>query len=236
MLKFGLSRLTRVACVFLVGIALAGSSAQARKLYPVDEGPKDRSFSVFRRELLRAAHRRDYHFLRRHLDPQIVLNPFGEPITGVPQFEKEWRPKDPKSGLWRELIRILSLGGAFKQAEPLENGTGHRGREFVAPYIPNQWPDSLDPVQYWVIVGRKVPVRRRPEATAPRVAVLSYDIVRVNEKDLTADRRWVKITTPRGRPGYVAADQIRSAGDNEAHFARRHGQWLMTGLYGTYGE
>ena len=224
------------ACTLLVGIVLASSGAEARKLYPVDEGVKDRSFRAFRRELLRAVRRRDYHYLLRHLDPHIVDNPFGEPITGIKQFEEELHPKDPKSELWPDLIQILSLGGTFKRAEPLEDGTGPRGREFVAPYVSSRWPDSLDPTEYWAIIGKNVPVRRRPDAASPIVAVLSYDIVKVNEKDLTADGRWVKVTTPRGKRGYVVGDRVRSAGDDEAHFARRHGKWVMTGLFATYGE
>jgi hypothetical protein len=64
------------------------------------------------------------------------------------------------------------------------------------------------------------------------VDVVSYDIVKVGE----GDDWWVKITTPRGKHGYVARDRVRSAADTEAHFAKQHGKWVMTGLFETFTE
>jgi hypothetical protein len=217
-----------------------------QRLYPVDEGVKDPSFRAFRRELLRAAQRRDYRFVWSHLDPHIVTNPFGEqPMTGIQgikEFKTEWHPEDPKSQLWPELIKILSLGGSFKRGEVLHEGMAPSGREFVAPYVTSRWPDPpdpndyLDPIEYWAIIGKNVPVRRRPDATAPVVEVLSYNIVKVDEKDAAAGERWIKITTARGKHGYVAGDRVRSAEDTTAHFAKKHGKWVMTGLSASWGE
>jgi hypothetical protein len=209
-----------------------------QRLYPVDEGVKDSSFRAFRRELLRAARRRDYRFLLGHLDPHIVVNPFGEPITGIKAFKEEWHPEDPKSDLWPELIRILSLGGSFKRGEVLGEGMAPVGREFVAPYVTSRWPDSLDADRYWAIVGKQVPVRRRPDAASPVVDVLSYDMVKVGLKDSLGpgDERWIEITTSRGKRGYVAVERVRSAEDTVAHFAKKQGKWLLTSLSASWGE
>jgi hypothetical protein len=112
------------------------------------------------------------------------------------------------------------------------------GREFVAPYVTSRWPDSLDADRYWAIVGKQVPVRRRPDAASPVVDVLSYDMVKVGLKDSLGpgDERWIEITTSRGKRGYVAVDRVRSAEDTVAHFAKKQGKWLLTSLSASWGE
>jgi len=228
-------------CGLLFGTALIGSASRARKLYPVDEGPKDQSFLAFRSRLIVAAKKRDQRFLLNHLDSHILTSPFSALMPrsrnggrGVDLFKREWHPEDPKSELWPKLIKILSLGGAFKSGEAPYAGLAPAGREFVAPYVRSQWPvrQYPDTEEYAAIVSKNVRVRWRPDAAALVVDVLSYDIVKTGE----GNDEWVEITTPRGRQGYVAQDQIRSPADTEAHFARKDGRWVMTGLFETFTE
>ena len=51
-------------------------AAQARKLSPVDEGPRDPSFKAFRDRLLKAVKEEDETVLYESLDPKIT-NSFG---------------------------------------------------------------------------------------------------------------------------------------------------------------
>src|SRR4051794_4851034 len=121
-------RTNRVAwalCGLLFGTALVGNASQARKLYPVDEGPKDPSFLAFRNQLIDAVKRRDHRFLLSHLDPHILTSPLavlsGTGGRGIIRFKKQWHPDDSESELWPQLIKILALGGSFKRgAAPYE--------------------------------------------------------------------------------------------------------------------
>ena len=110
-------------------------------------------------------------------------------------------------------------------------------REFVAPYVTSRWPENLDEMEYEVVIGKIVPVRARPHAIAPVIDTVSYDILKVDWK-ASADMHWdwVKVTTPRGRRGYVAGHRIRSAGDNAAHFIKVKGRWVMNAFFATDGE
>src|SRR5437764_359055 len=181
---------------------------------------------AFPNNIIDAAKKRDRRFLLSHLDSHILVSPFGALMPrsrtggrGIDLFKRTWHPEDPESELWPELIKILSLGGAFRSGEAPYEGLMPAGREFVAPYVRSQWPVRLYPhtERYGAIITKNVPVRRRPDAAAPAVDILSYDIVKKGE----GDDDWVKITTPQGQQGYVARDQIRSAADTEAHFARK---------------
>src|SRR5260370_28368308 len=107
------NRLVWTLCGLLLGTALMGSASRVRKLYPVDEGPNDRSFLVFRSRLIDAARKRDQGFLLDHLDPHILVSPFAALMPrsrtggrGIDLFKREWHPEDPKSELWPVLIRI----------------------------------------------------------------------------------------------------------------------------------
>jgi hypothetical protein len=230
------NRLAWAVGSLLLAAALAASGSQSRKLYPVDEAPKDPSFLAFRQQLIGAAKRRDQRFLLSHLDPHIVVNPFTDPLIGVKWFKEEWHPEDPKSELWVELLDVLSLGGSFRRSEALADGRVPTGRQFVAPYVASRWPDRFAVEHYSAIIGKHIPVRAQPKAAAPVVDVVSYEIVKAEEEQLAQSNRWVKITTPRGKRGYVAADQIRNAQDTEAHFAKRHGRWMLIALFASWGE
>jgi len=226
-----------LAAILAVAL-LRGTDAQAKKLYPVDEAPRDRSFRVFRRELIRAAQRRDRRFLISHLAPQIMVDPFAErPLRGIKAFEAEWRPQDPQSGLWKELIQVLSLGGSFQRVGTTTGRRTRYVREFVAPYVTSRWPENLDSMEYQAVIARDVRVRLRPNATAPVVDTVSYDILKVDWKASEAtDWDWIRVTTPRGQRGYVAGHLIRSAGESAAHFIKLEGRWVIAGLYETQGE
>jgi hypothetical protein len=226
-------------CGLLFGTALIGSATQAEKLYPVDEGPRDPSFLAFRNQLIAAAKRRDQRFLLSHLDPQVLVSPLAVLSKngygrGIKDFKREYQLEDPKSRFWEDLISILSMGGSFKRGEAPYEGLAPAGREFIAPYVRSAWPVRRypDTERYAAIIERDVPVRRRPDRKAPVVAVLSYDIVKTGE----GNDYWLKITIPRGKQGYVETDEVGYAADTEAHFAKKHGKWVMTGLFETFTE
>ena len=210
----------------IIALLVFPVAGQNRKLYPVDEAANDRSFKVFRDKLLAAARRKDKEFILSILDPKIQLSFGGH--SGVKDFKEMWKIDDPNSELWNELTTILGLGGAFQTIE------GHK--EFVAPYVTSQWPDSqdLDAFEYVAVIGTNVRLRAAPGLDAPVLTSLSYDIIKLVDSQPPGDRlqkdgfSWVKVLTAKGTQGYVADKYIRSPIAYRAYFSKIKGSWRMT--------
>ena len=203
-------------------------AAQTIRLYPVDESHKDRSFKVFRDQLLAALRRRDKQFLLSVLHPEILNSLGGD--RGVKEFVEQWKLNSPQSKVWSELYKILLLGGTFGE----ENGE----KFFSAPYVSSRW-DRIQPklrgefaeVSYEAIIGSRVKVYSRPDLDAPVLTRLTYDVVEVDYpgsiQSSDFEFIWVKVKLPKGRSGYVRADKIRSPSDTSAHFKKFKGKWLL---------
>lgn len=218
---------TRFVIAVLTVVMLVGHvAAQNRKLYPVDEAAKDRPFKVFRDRLLAAARKKDKEFVLSILDPNIQSSFGGD--SGVKDFKEMWKIDEPSSQFWGEMITVLGLGGAFKTVE------GHK--EFVAPYVTSQWPDSpeLDAFEYVAVIGTNVRLRSTPGTSGPVLASLSYDIVKLVQTQTPADGiqkdgfTWLMVITGSGKQGYVATKYIRSPIAYRAHFKKVNGNWRMT--------
>lgn len=213
--------------IFLSGLliffSLGHAGAQTRKLYPVDEAAKDRSFKVFRDKLLAAASKKDKAFVLSILDPKIQLSFGGD--SGLKDFKEMWKIDQPNSKFWDELTTILKLGGAFQTIE---------GRkEFAAPYITSSWPDKLDSFEYAAVIGKNVRLRAEPGVNSPVVTSLTYDIVKfiTTEPPTAAVQKdgfdWIKVATSDGKQGYVAKTYLRSPVDYRAYFRKVNGSWRM---------
>jgi hypothetical protein len=220
-----------LAVITLLSPAFPGRvAAQEVKLYPVDEAAKDASFKRFRDRLIAALIRRDRKYLLGVLHPRI-MNGFGG-NRGVKAFVEQWEPASPNSTIWTELLTILSLGGSFIE----ENGQ----KSFYAPYVSSRWdtiegklPRSLDgDFCCGAVLGIKVGMHSRPDASAPVLAVLSYDVVQVDygaSVDAATGKEppWVKIKTFKSQDGYIPKEQFRSPTDYRASFKKVRGRWLM---------
>ena len=210
-----------VLVAILAGTALVAASAAPRKLYPVDEAPRDPSFLAFRNQLIAAVRKRDLRFIHRILALDVTSS-FGDEET-IAAFKRRFEGKHPEADLWQELLTALSLGGQFQGR--------HR---FCAPYVLTRWPEVVDMADYQAIIGKNVRVRIRPSEAASVVETLSYDLVKVDLEGSVPPHSdhptWVKITTPMGHPGYVASPDIRSCVDYRACFEKRRGRWRLTAL------
>lgn len=196
--------------------------AYADKLYPVDEGVQDPSFSNFREQLKAAIKRRDTKFILNRIAPDIAVG-FGTCSAGVKCFQEKWQLNKPNSDFWQTLDELINLGGSFDNT---------RGRKvFCAPYVSSKFPSIVNGEkiqgvpEYSVILGNDVNVRSRPSLNAPVVAQLSYDIVGISFEPSDFNKNWVKITTP--KPGYVARKFIRHPNDYSAYFEIIKGKWVM---------
>jgi hypothetical protein len=206
---------------------------QEIKLLPVDEAKNDPSFQRFRSDLLAAVKSHDADFVLGALHPAVEN---GYDIEkGVDEFTKRWKPSDPEGSVWDVLSSILTGGGSFSERD------GHK--EFCGPYVVSQWskivqqlPKGSDSLDYVVITGKDVAVRREPKLTAPIVATLSYDVVKSVPNSQVLDRStaefssWIKITTPNGHEGFVPDSYVQGPMDYGACFRRTSGKWVISEL------
>lgn len=206
---------------------------QGIKLLPIDEGSEDSSFQNFRNQLLVAVRNRDKDFIMRVLQPGI--NNGYDIDGGIREFSKRWRPEDPESSVWDVLSTILIGGGSFNERDG--------EREFCGPYVISQWPNVVkqlpkgtDSLEYVAITAKDVGVRREPNLTAPIVATLSYDVVKLVPNSQILDRSkvefssWVKIQTPTGQEGFVSDNYIQGPMDYGACFTKTKGKWVISEL------
>lgn len=194
-----------------------------RKLPLVDEGAADPSWVVFRNRLIEALRRGDRRTLLSVVDRNIV-NGLEAP-RGVTEFRKIWELDTKDDRLLKDLASSLFLGSAWYKPE--------KGpRLLCAPYVPIKWPlDDVDPYDSGAIVAKEALVKGAPSHASQTLGTLSYDIVPVTDWDVAdaesqLKQRWVKIQH-KGRDGYVPEEQIRSAIEHRACFAKEGSVWRM---------
>jgi hypothetical protein len=197
----------------LLVLALAAAGAlQAEALRPVDESASDASFHSFRKNLLAALERKDVRALLNAVDPNVRVT-FGDE-NGVSAFRRLWKLDRPaQSTIWQELTAVLRLGVTRDE------------NEFIAPYVFTKFPPTLDAFTHAAVIKPEVPLRASAAVTAPRVAVLNYDIV-----ELTGARRhgWIEVRAFGGRNGWVQEQDIRSPINYRAFFEKKEGGWKLT--------
>jgi hypothetical protein len=209
---------------FLLICAVSASFSQERKVLPVDEGKRDASFSAFRQKTLEAAKRRDVKYILSIVDANIK-NTFGD-SNGIEEFKKMWKIDSPQSDFWDEFITVLEHGGAF-----FKRKGAPKNQIFHAPYTFTQFPEDLDAIEHQAIFGNNVNLRSKPDANAPVVAALSYNIVKVDYensvKGTDDEYLWLKVETLGGKKGFVNAKYVRSPIHYRAIFEKRNGKWKL---------
>lgn len=197
--------------------------AQARKLQPRDQSNEDAEFAAWKRTLLIASERGDVAILRAAFAPVVRVD-FEElkrdAAVAAAQLS-EGRP-------WRALRDALRLGAARED------------NRFVAPYVfAARGRLAADEA---AITGDHVNLRSEAAPDAGIVAVLSFDIVRLDDSHAydselferedhpTGAKAWAKIITSNGATGYVYGRYIRAPSDVRFVFQRIDGQWRITSM------
>ena len=210
-----------ISLLLLLGGSINVSAQKERYVRPVDEGTKDKSFSVFRAKLIEAVKNRDKKYLLSILDPNIQASFGGD--AGIADFKKMWKIDSSKSKLWDELRVVLSNGGTFSDK-----------KTFAAPYSFNGFPEDLDAFEHQMIFGNNVNLRAKPNLSAELVSNLSYNIVKVDYENSVSDGKtdatylWLKVETLGGKKGFVSAEFVRSPIDYRAIFVKEKGKWKMS--------
>jgi hypothetical protein len=203
------------AVVLALLIAGAGPASAWPTLRPVDEGPRNPTFTAFRDSLRAALLRHDADAVLAVVDSNIKTGFGGD--DGIAAFERQWHPRSMDSPLWRELGGTLALGGTFDAAG-----------SFVAPYVYSRWPGAIDAFGHVAITGVGVRVRAEPSLDGRIVGRLSHVIVPVASGKLRSeDAEWTRVQYAPGRSGCVASRYARSPVGYRAFFMRGAAGWRM---------
>lgn len=183
----------------------------ADRLKPVDEALRDPSLKVWRRELAWAVASKNVERLAPYFAPDARVGFGGQ--TGWPGVMEVYRPQERTSRLWRDLAKIVRLGGQFS------------GETFWAPYVYSAWNSDGDAYTHAAIITPNEPLRAKPSPKAPVLRRLSYDIVKVNREG----QRWTQVTLA-GKSGWVRNEALWSQLDTRIAIERRDGRWLITAI------
>jgi len=193
--------------------------AQSMKMEPIDQASRDPSFVTYRNELLRAVVAHDSEAVVNLASADIMLSFGGD--TGRETMRRNLEGFENWQGeaYWRELQRVLELGGVF-----FEDGA------FCSPYLacvdPPGCPDC-DPFEFVIVTGVDVAARDAPDPDARVVARLTYDVVRT-DSDAYAGEDWYPVLLPTGRRAFLSHMDARMAIDYRARFEKIDGRWRMT--------
>lgn len=192
---------------------------------PVDEGPKDPSFSVFRKDMLGICQRRDYKALLERLDYQIS-DGSGEEQPSRTAFCRFWKLPSPDSKFWDECAVVLSRGGVF-----------HDPKTFVAPYTFALWPPKSEDSDFVAVVDEKVPVYSKRSLKSPVLTSVSHCLLVRSYRDSNLTG-WTEVLLPNAAKqsmpeyGFVEDRHLVGAASTHARFVKKSGRWLMTTFIG----
>lgn len=189
---------------------------------PRDDCAHDPAAAAFTAELRQVVAARDVERLLAMTDPQVLLD-FG---GGAGHAELRQRLGNPDYALWDELARIMPLGCAI---DPTGN--------VVMPWYFAQEVEG-DPFEIMLVAGNDRAVRAEPQADAPQVANVSWDIVDLAyEQDgrgqgWPPDTGWMRVRTRGPSPvtGFMAAGDLRSVVDYRLLAGQGEGGFRMTVL------
>lgn len=200
---------------------------EAGKLYPVDEGPTDTFFYVFREGLFDIIEKQDKFRLLEIVD-ENVQSEFGAP-TGVPAFVEKWDLASVKdsSAIWETLKELLAMGGTFDKDR----------KTFMAPYYCATFPNTYDANTVGIIIGSGVRVRAATDLNSQILKTISYDILPVMNWEVKKDTidgiadQWVQVKLSDKMQGFVFGKFVGSPYDYRAVFTRQpNGAWHLTAL------
>ena len=199
--------------------------AQNMVAWPVDEAAKDPSFLAYRNAMLKIVKAQNTEAFLKLVDPDIHLS-FGGDVgheamrrslnISANDLSEEYKSQaaELRDEYWGEIGKVLKLGGRFDEGA------------FVAPYTwQSKIPEGADAYHTYFITGSNVLMRTTPNAGAPIITSLSYNIVYNNNWQEDADFQAIRL--PGGKKGYLSSQYLRSSLDYRALFIKTKGKWQM---------
>jgi hypothetical protein len=248
----GLAASALALTLALTGSALAQGAPQASppgpyKPVPVKVAPlvRDPSLDTFRQELAAVAQRKDRAALARMV---VAKGFFWERDDG--------QGADPKKSSIENLVTAFNLesddspgwdGLAQAAADPHAAPDPQKKGVACAPALPEldgkafetlAQQTRTDPSEWGFPYAAGIEVRGEPKPDAPVIEKLGLILVRVtiDESPLHAvegtSAEWLRIITPAGKVGYVAAGTIGALVSDQICYSKDTSGWKIAGLVG----
>lgn len=171
------------------------------------------------RELDTVIRNRDSQALQAMLHPQVTFS-FAE-APGISGFSDFWKlHDDPQSStIWAVLEAVLAHPAAYSA----------NSNEVVFPYYSVDWPETLSPWEYLVVVRKEAVLVAGPSATAPVVRELPIGML-VSHQPMPITRAssdWHYVQTPDGAFGYLPRNAARSPLGLRLGLTKKRGAWKI---------
>jgi hypothetical protein len=195
----------------LLGMNVIASS-QSLVFPPRHDEEKDPTLKLFTDRLKDAVARRDVAFIRQCLDEQAVSALDSE--GSAEAFMAGWQVADTSAAFWKEIERVLRMGGTYVSGQPVEK------YQFVFPYTYEvELDEEADYFNVGVITGKNVNLRIAPDTKAAVVTQLTYHVVNfitdeegyriVSGGDGADHPDWYKVmTADQSSTGWVSARYV----------------------------
>jgi len=228
-MKKTLTLLISFSILFSLIISGAAETKGFKKfqLIPIDDAASDKDFLIYIEKFKKDVKDKNFESLKKSIAPDVLYEI--ESVNGLKGFIKTWKlDKNPKkSDFWFEIDRILSMGSAYFNDEK----TSH-----VYPYLFVTFPSDYDSYEYIAVTGKKVNVRKAPDAKSPVIETVDYEIVKPmhvepepkNDKIDGINGTWIMVKTGSGKEGYIFNQFLHSPLGYRAIFEKRDGRWMMT--------
>lgn len=224
----------KIAIIFsILMAAIHFGSAQPSKFPPINDITNDKSLVIFVNQLKAAVQKKDKAFLLGALDEKVMSDLGGD--GGIAEFKRTWNLDAGDTSIWRQLSRVIELGGAFNKSD-------QEGRyTFAFPYVHFiDLRDADDYINVGVVTGKNVNVREKPDLKAKVLMQLSYDVIwfveaeqalqKTEGTNLWGEPEWYLIQTlDRKKQGWVFWKYVCSPIDYRLFlFKNKQGKWKIS--------
>lgn len=191
------------------------------RILPVDQSSDEPSLKQFVSRLKGIVKRKDLPEFINCLDTGIVIS-YGGGMSGIKTFIEEWELNEhpERSELWLKMEQFLSLGGAWDS---------DKKDEFNFPYAQSdRFFKNMDLDFDWyvtaVCISSKTIVYQEPLPNTKKVALLSYEIVKI----INRGDNFIEVQTiDKKISGFVKKEQIILSADSYPISQKISGEWKI---------
>lgn len=212
--------LTKFLLLFSLSFSCLGLvPTNSKKLFIEDQSYKDKSFQLFKKELVMAIKNKNIAFIRDIVSKNVVFS-FGygpeyknDPIGTFLRFYKLDKQHD-KTEFWKNLSKIISLGCIFK-IEGL----------YECPYIISDWPSDLDYYDYVVSIKKDAKIVTEPSKNASVVRLADFEILKLIPPSMK--NSWFIVKIDGNKTGYIHESEAHSPIGYRASFKKVKEKWFL---------
>lgn len=190
-----------------------------KQLFAEDQSYKDKSFQLFKNELVIAIKNKNISFIRDIVSKNVVFS-FGyepeyknDPVGTFLRFYRLDKHHE-KSEFWKNLSKVMSLGCVFK-IEGL----------YECPYLISNWPSDLDYYDYVVSIKKDAKIRIEPSQKASTIRSADFEILNLIPPAMK--NSWFIVKIDENKTGYIHESEAHSPIGYRVSFKKIKEKWFL---------